>query len=52
MARMGHFSGVLQVADHLNEKLSVCVPQKGAGFTTGDMVMLDNSKAAAAAAAE
>ena len=48
---LGKIVGVLQVADHLNEKLSVCVPQKGAGFTMGDMVTLDASKAAAAAAA-
>ena len=49
---LGKIVGVLQVADHLNEKLSVCVPQKGAGFTTGDLVMLDASKAAAPAGAE
>ena len=49
---LGKILGKLQVADHLNEKLSVCVAQKGAGFVSGDMVTLDNSKADAAAAAE
>jgi curli biogenesis system outer membrane secretion channel CsgG len=44
---LGKIVGTLQVADHLNEKLSVCVAQKGAGFTTGDLVMLDASKVAA-----
>jgi curli biogenesis system outer membrane secretion channel CsgG len=46
---LGKIVGTLQVADHLNEKLSVCVPAKGAGFTAGDLVMLDSSKAAPAA---
>ncbi|MDB4964818.1 MAG: hypothetical protein JWN44_507 [Myxococcales bacterium] len=49
---LGKIVGRLQVADHLNEKLSVCVAQKGAGFTSGDLVLLDASKDAAAAAAE
>jgi curli biogenesis system outer membrane secretion channel CsgG len=48
---LGKILGKLQVADHLNEKLSVCVAQKGAGFVSGDMVTLDASKASDAAAA-
>jgi curli biogenesis system outer membrane secretion channel CsgG len=48
---LGKVLGKLQVADHLNEKLSVCVAQKGAGFISGDMVTLDASKDAGAAAA-
>jgi curli biogenesis system outer membrane secretion channel CsgG len=38
---MGRTVGKLQVADHLNEKLTVCVSTKGAGFTSGDVVTLD-----------
>lgn len=49
---LGRVLGKLQVADHLNEKLSVCVAQKGAGFTTGDLVQLDASKSEAPAANE
>jgi curli biogenesis system outer membrane secretion channel CsgG len=45
---LGKTVGKLQVADHLNEKLSVCVSTKGVGFTNGDLVMLDASKAAPA----
>ncbi|MCA1664603.1 MAG: CsgG/HfaB family protein, partial [Myxococcales bacterium] len=48
---LGKILGKLQVADHLNEKLSLCVAQKGAGFVSGDMVTLDASKASDAAAA-
>ena len=44
---LGRTLGKLQVADHLNDKLSVCVVEKGAGFTTGDIVSLDDSKVAA-----
>jgi hypothetical protein len=46
---MGKTVGALQVAEHLNEKLSVCISTKGAGFATGDLVTLDSSKDAAAA---
>jgi curli biogenesis system outer membrane secretion channel CsgG len=49
---LGKVLGTLQVAEHMNEKLSVCVAQKGAGFVNGDVVTLDTSKADAAAAAE
>jgi curli biogenesis system outer membrane secretion channel CsgG len=44
---LGKTVGHLQIADHLNEKLSVCVSTQGAGYATGDMVTLDASKAAA-----
>jgi hypothetical protein len=46
---LGKTVGKLQVAEHMNEKLSVCVSTKGAGFSSGDMVMLDASKAPGAA---
>jgi curli biogenesis system outer membrane secretion channel CsgG len=46
---LGKTVGTLQVADHLNEKLSVCISTKGAGFSTGDLVTMDSSKVAAAA---
>jgi len=46
---MGRTVGKLQVADHLNEKLSVCVSTRGAGFSNGDMVTLDATKEPAAA---
>jgi hypothetical protein len=52
---MGRTVGKLQVADHLNEKLSVCVSTRGAGFSNGDLVTLDAPKpggAPTAAAAE
>jgi curli biogenesis system outer membrane secretion channel CsgG len=42
---LGKTVGHLQLADHLNEKLSVCVSTQGAGYATGDMVTLDASKA-------
>jgi len=35
---LGNTVGTLQVAEHLNEKLSVCVPTKGSGFNVGDVV--------------
>jgi hypothetical protein len=38
---MGKTVGSLQVAEHLNEKLSVCISQKGAGYAPGDVVTLD-----------
>lgn len=41
---MGRTVGTLQVADHLNEKLTVCVATKGNGFNAGDMVTLDAPK--------
>ncbi len=46
---LGKTVGHLQLADHLNEKLSVCVSTAGAGYSTGDMVTLDASKATAEA---
>jgi curli biogenesis system outer membrane secretion channel CsgG len=48
---MGKMVGRLQVADHLNEKLSVCISNKGAGYSAGDLVMLDAEKKTEAAAA-
>src|SRR2546423_66581 len=42
---LGKTLGHLQLAEHLNEKLSVCVATQGATFATGDMVTLDASKA-------
>jgi curli biogenesis system outer membrane secretion channel CsgG len=45
---MGQTVGKLQVAEHLNEKLSVCVATKGAGFSAGDVVTLDPAPAQAA----
>ncbi len=41
---MGRTVGKLQVADHLNEKLSLCISTKGVGFANGDMVTLDAMK--------
>jgi hypothetical protein len=38
---MGSTVGKLQVAEHMNEKLSVCVSVKGSGFAAGDVVTLD-----------
>jgi curli biogenesis system outer membrane secretion channel CsgG len=38
---MGNNVGKLQVAEHMNEKLSVCVAVKGGGFASGDVVTLD-----------
>jgi curli biogenesis system outer membrane secretion channel CsgG len=50
---MGKTVGTLQVADHLNEKLSVCISQKGAGYSPGDVVTLDaTSKVATKDASE
>jgi curli biogenesis system outer membrane secretion channel CsgG len=37
---MGQTVGTVQVAEHLNEKLSVCVPTKGSGFNIGDVVVI------------
>jgi curli biogenesis system outer membrane secretion channel CsgG len=48
---MGRTVGKLQVADHLNEKLSVCISTKGAGYSAGDMVTLDAMKKEGAAPA-
>ena len=42
---LGRVVGKLQVADHLNEKLTVCISAKGAGFASGDLVTLDGKKA-------
>ena len=47
---LGKTVGRLQLAEHMNEKLSVCVSTQGAGFSTGDLVTLDASKADASAA--
>jgi curli biogenesis system outer membrane secretion channel CsgG len=47
---LGKTVGKLQVADHLNEKLSVCVSTRGAGFSSGDLVTLDSTKVAEAPA--
>jgi curli biogenesis system outer membrane secretion channel CsgG len=44
---LGKTVGHLQIADHLNEKLSVCISTQGAGYSMGDMVTLDASKGAA-----
>jgi curli biogenesis system outer membrane secretion channel CsgG len=49
---LGRTVGKLQVADHLNEKLSICVSTRGAGFTNGDVVTLDQTKVATEARAE
>lgn len=38
---MGPTLGTIQLAEHLNEKLSVCVPTNGSDFQVGDMVILD-----------
>jgi len=43
---LGKVVGTLQVADHLNEKLTVCVSSRGAGYQTGDIVTLVPKKAA------
>jgi curli biogenesis system outer membrane secretion channel CsgG len=40
---MGPTLGTIQLAEHLNEKLSVCVPTKGSDFQIGDLVVLDQS---------
>lgn len=41
---LGRTVGKLQLADHVNEKLSVCVSTRGAGFSNGDLVTLDATK--------
>jgi curli biogenesis system outer membrane secretion channel CsgG len=48
---LGQTLGTLQVAEHLNEKLSVCIPTKGAGFNVGDVVVVSPPAAQAAQAA-
>lgn len=48
---MGRTVGRLQVADHLNEKLTVCISTKGAGFANGDIITLDPTKKPEVAAA-
>ena len=48
---MGRTVGKLQVADHLNEKLSVCISTKGAGYSPGDIITLDPTKKPETAAA-
>lgn len=40
---MGPSLGTIQLAEHLNEKLSVCVPTNGTDFQIGDLVVLDKS---------
>ena len=37
----GNVVGKLQIAEHLNERLSVCVSSSGSGFAVGDQVQLD-----------
>jgi curli biogenesis system outer membrane secretion channel CsgG len=37
----GNVVGKLQVAEHLNERLTVCVSSSGSGFTVGDQVTMD-----------
>jgi curli biogenesis system outer membrane secretion channel CsgG len=41
---LGNVVGKLQVADNVNEKLSVCVALNGSGFNTGDVVAVDLPK--------
>ena len=43
---LGKTLGHLQLAEHLNEKLSVCIAIQGATFAAGDLVIFDSSKAA------
>lgn len=47
---LGNSVGTLQVAQHLNEKLSVCVPVKGSGFNVGDVVVVSPQSAQAQSA--
>lgn len=42
---MGPTMGSIQLAEHLNEKLSVCIATSGSDFQVGDMVVLDQSVA-------
>lgn len=37
----GNVVGKLQVAEHLNERLTVCVSSSGSGFSVGDQVVID-----------
>jgi curli biogenesis system outer membrane secretion channel CsgG len=41
----GNVIGSLQVAEHLNEKLTACVADAGAGFAIGDVVAVDATPA-------
>ena len=40
----GNIVGKLQVAEHLNERVSVCVSSSGSGFAVGDQVTIDPSQ--------
>jgi curli biogenesis system outer membrane secretion channel CsgG len=44
---IGAVAGSVQIAQHLNEKLSVCIVAKGSGFTVGDEVTVDKATATA-----
>jgi hypothetical protein len=43
---LGKVLGTLQVADHLNEKLTVCISHKGSSYQPGDIVTLQPKKVA------
>ena len=45
---VGSTLGTVQVASHVNEKLSVCIAAKGAGFAIGDRVTLAGNRMAVA----
>ena len=40
---LGKVVGKLHVADHVNEKLSVCVSARGTGYLPGDLVTIDTA---------
>jgi len=42
---VGKVLGTLQVSQHLNEKLTVCIATKGSGFQVGDEVTADEAAA-------
>jgi curli biogenesis system outer membrane secretion channel CsgG len=41
---LGNVVGKLQIADNVNEKLSVCVAVHGSGFNSGDVVAVEGAK--------
>lgn len=49
---MGPTLGNIQLAEHLNEKLSVCVVTSGTDFQIGDTVILDQSQSQSAGPAQ
>jgi hypothetical protein len=38
---VGNTLGQLQLAEHMNEKLSICVSTRGGGYHEGDVVTLE-----------